>query len=73
MVCSYLVYTGMSAEEALRLYAEKRTTNNEGVSYTNPLIITVDNGSERREPEIYNMEAFHSKWTTTFISIFQQD
>ncbi|XP_009784409.1 phosphatidylinositol 3,4,5-trisphosphate 3-phosphatase and protein-tyrosine-phosphatase PTEN1 [Nicotiana sylvestris] len=32
MVCSYLVYTGMSAEEALRLYAEKRTTNNEGVS-----------------------------------------
>ncbi|XP_010317527.1 phosphatidylinositol 3,4,5-trisphosphate 3-phosphatase and protein-tyrosine-phosphatase PTEN1 [Solanum lycopersicum] len=32
MVCSYLVYTGMSAEDALRVYAEKRTTNNEGVS-----------------------------------------
>ncbi|XP_024037979.1 phosphatidylinositol 3,4,5-trisphosphate 3-phosphatase and protein-tyrosine-phosphatase PTEN1 [Citrus clementina] len=32
MVCSYLVYTGMSAEEALQLYAHKRTTNNEGVS-----------------------------------------
>lgn len=32
MVCSYLVYTGMSAEESLRVYAEKRTTNNEGVS-----------------------------------------
>lgn len=46
MVCSYLVYTGMSAEEALRLYAEKRTTNNEEVSYTNPLIRTVDNGKE---------------------------
>ncbi|KAK4341698.1 hypothetical protein RND71_040199 [Anisodus tanguticus] len=32
MVCSYLVYSGMSAEEALRVYAQKRTTNNEGVS-----------------------------------------
>ncbi|KAF4397603.1 hypothetical protein G4B88_027343 [Cannabis sativa] len=32
MVCSYLVYSGMSAEEALQLYAHKRTTNNEGVS-----------------------------------------
>ncbi|KAI4346636.1 hypothetical protein L6164_007517 [Bauhinia variegata] len=32
MVCSYLVYCGMSAEEALQLYAERRTTNNEGVS-----------------------------------------
>ncbi|CAH9067742.1 unnamed protein product [Cuscuta europaea] len=32
MVCAYLVYTGMSAEEALQVYAEKRTTNNEGVS-----------------------------------------
>ncbi|KAG8477290.1 hypothetical protein CXB51_030827 [Gossypium anomalum] len=32
MVCAYLVYTGMSAEEALQLYAQKRTTNNEGVS-----------------------------------------
>ncbi|XWS32928.1 hypothetical protein CRYUN_Cryun22dG0032900 [Craigia yunnanensis] len=31
-VCAYLVYTGMSAEEALQLYAQKRTTNNEGVS-----------------------------------------
>ncbi|XVF58372.1 hypothetical protein PTKIN_Ptkin07bG0061300 [Pterospermum kingtungense] len=34
MVCAYLVYTGMSAEEALQLYAQKRTTNNEGVSIT---------------------------------------
>ncbi|XP_062104740.1 phosphatidylinositol 3,4,5-trisphosphate 3-phosphatase and protein-tyrosine-phosphatase PTEN1 [Humulus lupulus] len=32
MVCSYLVYSGMSAEDALQLYAHKRTTNNEGVS-----------------------------------------
>ncbi|XP_019157032.1 PREDICTED: phosphatidylinositol 3,4,5-trisphosphate 3-phosphatase and protein-tyrosine-phosphatase PTEN1 [Ipomoea nil] len=32
MVCAYLVYTGMSAEEALQVYADKRTTNNHGVS-----------------------------------------
>ncbi|XWS40949.1 hypothetical protein CRYUN_Cryun17cG0039400 [Craigia yunnanensis] len=32
MVCAYLVYAAMSAEEALQLYAQKRTTNNEGVS-----------------------------------------
>ncbi|KAK0584001.1 hypothetical protein LWI29_006280 [Acer saccharum] len=32
MVCAYLVYGGMTAEEALQLYAYKRTTNNEGVS-----------------------------------------
>ncbi|KAL7141041.1 hypothetical protein ABFS83_08G027700 [Erythranthe nasuta] len=32
MVSCYLVYTGMSAEKALQVYAEKRTTNNEGVS-----------------------------------------
>ncbi|MED6197993.1 hypothetical protein PIB30_061948 [Stylosanthes scabra] len=32
MVCSYLIYSGMSADEALQLYAERRTTNNEGVS-----------------------------------------
>ncbi|KAI3927407.1 hypothetical protein MKX01_027638 [Papaver californicum] len=32
MVCAYLVYSGMSAEEALQLYAQRRTTNNEGVS-----------------------------------------
>ncbi|KAK6913310.1 Tensin phosphatase, C2 domain [Dillenia turbinata] len=32
MVCAYLVYLGMSAEEALQLYAQQRTTNNEGVS-----------------------------------------
>ncbi|KAF8378762.1 hypothetical protein HHK36_030111 [Tetracentron sinense] len=32
MVCAYLVYNGMSAEEALQLYANRRTTNNEGVS-----------------------------------------
>lgn len=32
MVCAYLVYTGMSADDALQLYAERRTTNNEGVS-----------------------------------------
>lgn len=32
MVCAYLVYTGMSADEALQLYADRRTTNNEGVS-----------------------------------------
>ncbi|XP_028111245.1 phosphatidylinositol 3,4,5-trisphosphate 3-phosphatase and protein-tyrosine-phosphatase PTEN1-like [Camellia sinensis] len=32
MVSAYLVYSGMSAEEALQVYAHKRTTNNEGVS-----------------------------------------
>ncbi|KAL1360883.1 hypothetical protein HN51_006258 [Arachis hypogaea] len=32
MVCSYLTYSGMTADEALQLYAERRTTNNEGVS-----------------------------------------
>ncbi|CAI9109778.1 OLC1v1009675C1 [Oldenlandia corymbosa var. corymbosa] len=32
MVSAYLVYMGMSAEKAMQLYAEKRTTNNEGVS-----------------------------------------
>ncbi|KAI5665695.1 hypothetical protein M9H77_15548 [Catharanthus roseus] len=32
MVSSYLVYTGMCSEKALQVYAEKRTTNNEGVS-----------------------------------------
>ncbi|KAH7852394.1 hypothetical protein Vadar_024292 [Vaccinium darrowii] len=32
MVCAYLVYSGMTAEEALQVYAQKRTTNNEGVS-----------------------------------------
>ncbi|KAL6136567.1 hypothetical protein ACLB2K_061862 [Fragaria x ananassa] len=31
MVCAYLVYCGMSAEEALQLYAHRRTTNNEGI------------------------------------------
>ncbi|KAE9595286.1 putative phosphoric monoester hydrolase [Lupinus albus] len=32
MVCAYLTYCGMSADEALQLYADRRTTNNEGVS-----------------------------------------
>ncbi|XP_015879804.1 phosphatidylinositol 3,4,5-trisphosphate 3-phosphatase and protein-tyrosine-phosphatase PTEN1 [Ziziphus jujuba] len=32
MVCAHLVYSGMSVEEALQLYAHRRTTNNEGVS-----------------------------------------
>ncbi|KAK7340597.1 hypothetical protein VNO77_21304 [Canavalia gladiata] len=32
MVCAYLIYCGMSADEALQLYADRRTTNNEGVS-----------------------------------------
>jgi phosphatidylinositol-3,4,5-trisphosphate 3-phosphatase/dual-specificity protein phosphatase PTEN len=31
MVCAYLVYTGMSAEDALQLYANRRTYNNQGV------------------------------------------
>ncbi|TYK25611.1 Phosphatidylinositol-3,4,5-trisphosphate 3-phosphatase and dual-specificity protein phosphatase PTEN [Cucumis melo var. makuwa] len=33
MVCAYLVYCGMSVEDALQLYAQRRTTNNEGVSH----------------------------------------
>ncbi|CAJ1832084.1 unnamed protein product [Sphenostylis stenocarpa] len=32
MVCAYLTYCGMTADEALQLYADRRTTNNEGVS-----------------------------------------
>ncbi|CAA6657466.1 unnamed protein product [Spirodela intermedia] len=32
MISAYLVYTGMTADEALQLYAERRTTNNQGVS-----------------------------------------
>ncbi|XP_011035829.1 PREDICTED: uncharacterized protein LOC105133497 [Populus euphratica] len=32
MVCAYLVYSGMTPEDALQLYANKRTTNNQGVS-----------------------------------------
>lgn len=32
MVCSYLVYCGMAAAEALQLYADRRTTNNQGVN-----------------------------------------
>ncbi|KAI0516608.1 hypothetical protein KFK09_009285 [Dendrobium nobile] len=32
MVCAYLVYSGMTVDEALQLYAHRRTTNNEGVS-----------------------------------------
>jgi phosphatidylinositol-3,4,5-trisphosphate 3-phosphatase/dual-specificity protein phosphatase PTEN len=31
MVCAYLVYTGMCAEDALQLYADRRTYNNQGV------------------------------------------
>lgn len=31
MVCAYLVYSGMSVDEALHLYADRRTTNNNGV------------------------------------------
>lgn len=33
MVCAYLVYTGMTGDAALQLYADRRTTNNEGVSH----------------------------------------
>ena len=32
MVCAYLVYKGMSVDEALQLYADRQTTNKEGVS-----------------------------------------
>lgn len=34
MVCAYLVYSGMTAEEALQLYGYKRTTNDEGVRFS---------------------------------------
>ncbi|KAG6742928.1 hypothetical protein POTOM_053872 [Populus tomentosa] len=33
MVCAYLVYSGMTPDDALQLYANKRTTNNQGVSH----------------------------------------
>jgi hypothetical protein len=33
MVCAYLIYTGMSVEDALQLYADRRTYNNEGVCH----------------------------------------
>ncbi|EFJ08336.1 hypothetical protein SELMODRAFT_132165, partial [Selaginella moellendorffii] len=32
MVCAYLVYKGMPAEEALQLYGSRRTYNNQGVT-----------------------------------------
>lgn len=32
MVCAYLVYSGMAVDEAFQLYANRRTTNNQGVS-----------------------------------------
>ncbi|PKA53670.1 phosphatidylinositol-3,4,5-trisphosphate 3-phosphatase [Apostasia shenzhenica] len=32
MVCAYLVYSGMTADEALQLYANRRTINNNGVT-----------------------------------------
>lgn len=31
MVCAYLVYSGLSVDEALQLYANRRTINNQGV------------------------------------------
>ncbi|XXG81273.1 hypothetical protein AAC387_Pa09g1948 [Persea americana] len=37
MVCAYLVYSGMSPDEALQLYAHRRTTDNNGVSIASQL------------------------------------
>ncbi|GAB4831710.1 Phosphatidylinositol 3,4,5-trisphosphate 3-phosphatase and protein-tyrosine-phosphatase pten1 [Ancistrocladus abbreviatus] len=60
MVCCYLVYCGMSAEEALQLYAHKRTTNNEGVSIPSQRryvgywanVLSLDNRPNYGPPEV---------------------
>ncbi|KAI8003636.1 Ras-related protein RABC1 [Camellia lanceoleosa] len=46
MVSAYLVYSGMSAEEALQVYAHKRTTNNEGVPYITTALMDAKLGTE---------------------------
>lgn len=60
MVSSYLTYTGKSAEEALQIYAQKRTTNNEGVSIPSQLryvgywekILSFPKGLDQGPPEV---------------------
>ncbi|XP_043723312.1 phosphatidylinositol 3,4,5-trisphosphate 3-phosphatase and protein-tyrosine-phosphatase PTEN1 [Telopea speciosissima] len=60
MLCAYLVYSGMSAEEAFQLYAHKRTTNNEGVSIASQRryvgywskIVSFPRGIDNRPPEV---------------------
>ncbi|KAI8020168.1 Phosphatidylinositol 3,4,5-trisphosphate 3-phosphatase and protein-tyrosine-phosphatase PTEN1 [Camellia lanceoleosa] len=49
MVSAYLVYSGMSAEEALQVYAHKRTTNNEGVPYITTALMDAKLGTEGRK------------------------
>ncbi|GKE08735.1 phosphatidylinositol 3,4,5-trisphosphate 3-phosphatase and protein-tyrosine-phosphatase PTEN1 isoform X2, partial [Tanacetum coccineum] len=44
-VSSYLTYTGMLAEEALQVYADKRTTNNLGITRHNSEIEGSDENS----------------------------
>lgn len=60
MVSCYLVYTGMSAEKALQVYAERRTTNNEGVSIASQCryveywekALSFDGGVDRASPYV---------------------
>ncbi|KAH6774564.1 Calcium/lipid-binding phosphatase [Perilla frutescens var. hirtella] len=60
MVSCYLVYTGMSAEKALQVYAERRTTNNEGVSIASQRryveywekTLSFDQGVDRASPYV---------------------
>ncbi|KAI3970855.1 hypothetical protein MKX01_024502 [Papaver californicum] len=60
MVCAYLVYSGLSAEEALQLYAQRRTTNNEGVSIASQRryvgywskIVNFPRGVDNEPPEV---------------------
>ncbi|KAJ7555952.1 hypothetical protein O6H91_05G062500 [Diphasiastrum complanatum] len=61
MVCAYLVYTGMSAEEALKLYASRRTYNDEGVTIPSQRryvgywskILSFPAGDHSRQPEVH--------------------
>ncbi|KAL2636015.1 hypothetical protein R1flu_007494 [Riccia fluitans] len=61
MVCAYLVYGGMGPEEALAVYATKRTYNNEGVTIASQRryvgywskVLVFPNGSQREGiPEV---------------------
>ncbi|KAL0350831.1 UNVERIFIED_CONTAM: Phosphatidylinositol 3,4,5-trisphosphate 3-phosphatase and protein-tyrosine-phosphatase PTEN1 [Sesamum radiatum] len=61
MVSSYLVYTGMPAEKALQVYAERRTTNNEGVSIASQRryvaywekVLSFAQGADHPSPYVY--------------------
>eukprot|EP00249_Psilotum_nudum_P017349 c26275_g1_i3 orf=696-1664(-) len=61
MVCAYLVYIGMPVDEALQLYADRRTYNNEGVTIASQRryvsywskILYFSSGNPTRLPEVH--------------------